>query len=157
MLRQLNLKPNNKVKKETDWQISEWAKCRKYPLYFILNYCYLEETGNKVKYTEDLMHSKLRRVVNATVTYHSCIFMASRQLGKSSISACLLAWAMVFYPRIYIIILNFEKKAGYGNLNKIKFIMHNLPDWMKVPLSSKSELKTSIELQNSSKCQIYYP
>ena len=76
---------------------------------------------------------------------------------NSTISACLIAWAIVFYPRTYAIILNFEKKAGYGNLSKIRFILSRLPSWMKVPLTSKSEIKTYIELQNGSKVNIFYP
>lgn len=150
-------KPSNKIKNQSNQQISEWIKCRGNPLYFILNYCYIEETGGSIQYTKDLLHPKLRRVVRSTIKYHSSIFMASRQLGKSTIAACLLSWAAVFYPRTYIIVLNFQKKVGYGNLNKIRFVLNNLPSWMRVPYASKSERKTYVELTNGSKIDIFYP
>ncbi|MFW6219376.1 MAG: LAGLIDADG family homing endonuclease [bacterium] len=73
----------NKIKTKSDMNISEWIKCRSNPLYFILNYCYIEETGGAVRYTKELLHPKLRRVVKSTIKYHSCLFMASRQLGKA--------------------------------------------------------------------------
>lgn len=153
----ITLPPIHKVRQQADHTINEWIKCRNNPLYFILNYCYIEETGGKLKYTSDLLHKKLRRVVRSTVSYHSCIFMASRQLGKSTISAGLLAWVMLFYPHTYIIILNFTKEAGYGNLSKIRFILNHVPKWMQIPLTSKSERKTYIELKNGSRAKIFYP
>lgn len=153
----INLQPTHHVKNQVDFSINEYLKCRNNPLYFILNYCYIEEVGDKRRYTEELLHPKLRRVVRSTIKHHSCIFMASRQLGKSSISACLIAWVMVFYPGTKVIILNFMKEAGYGNLSKIRFILSHLPKWMKIPLVSKSERKTYIELQNGSRAKIFYP
>ena len=153
----LNYSSKNKVKQQSDAQLSEWLKCRNNPLYFILNYCYIEETGGRIRYTSDKLHPKLRRVVRATVKYHSAIFMASRQLGKSTIAACILAWASIFYPKTYSIVLNFQKKVGYGNLNKIRFINDSLPSWMRVPYASKSERKTYIQFKNGSMIDIFYP
>lgn len=147
----------NKFKLQNDNNIKEWIKCRSNPLYFILNYCYIEETGGATPYTKELLHPKLRRVVKSTIKYHSCIFMASRQLGKSTIAACLLAWSALFYPRTYIIVLNFQKKVGYGNLHKIRFVLNNLPSWMKLSETSRSVKKTYIELENGSKIDIFYP
>ena len=69
----------------------EWTKCRLSPFYFILNYVYLPEIGGKMKYTAEFLHPKFKRVIKAIMVYHMCILMASRQLGKSSIAACLLA------------------------------------------------------------------
>lgn len=62
---------------------AEWYKCRQNPLYFIYNYVYISETGGRLKYTSDIMHDKMRRVVRSIYRYHKCVLMASRQLGKA--------------------------------------------------------------------------
>ncbi len=67
----------------TDYNVSEWVKCRQNPLYFILNYVYFQEIGGKRKYNKDLLHDKFRRVVRAVFKYHMVLLLASRQLGKA--------------------------------------------------------------------------
>jgi len=140
-----------------DHHVSEWIKCRQNPLYFILNYVYFQEIGGRRKYDMDIFHAKLRRVVRSVFRYHMCILLASRQLGKSTLSASILAWAATFFPNNRIVIFNFRKDAAQENLKKIKYVIKNLPIWMKVPNQSKSDIKTYLELQNGSRIDTFYP
>lgn len=135
----------------------EWWRCRTNPLYFILNYVYLPEVGGKMKYTREHLHNKFRRVLSSVTKHHMCILLASRQLGKSSIAACLLAWAAVFYPNNRIVILNFRKMAAQENLKKIKYIINHLPDWMQPGYLSKSEIKEYVEFKNGTRIDTFYP
>jgi len=141
----------------TDERVSEWIKCRQNPLYFILNYVYFQEFGGKQLYSKEYMHAKFRRTVRTVFRYHMVILMASRQLGKSTIAAGILSWALTFFPSNRAAIFNFQKMAAQENLKKIKFIMKNLPPWMKVPNLSKSEIKTYLELVNGSRVDTFYP
>ena len=136
----------------------EWIRCRCNPLYFIYNYVYIEETGGSVKLTKDNLHPKMKRVVKSTFTYHRTVLMASRQLGKSTISASLLAWAMIFYPKNNAIILNMKKIAAYENIDKVRFIIENCPDWMVTnkPVPNTG-VKGSLELWNGSSVKAFYP
>jgi len=154
----LNLIQNNNQIDIDEQNVIEWIKCRENPLYFILNYVYLPVVGvRKVKYTVELLHPKFRRLIRSTFKYHRCIMMASRQLGKSSIAACLMSWALTFFPNNPAVILNMRKDAAQGNLKKIRFIIDHLPNFMRVPASSKSDIKTYLELQNGSRVDTYYP
>lgn len=65
------------------YRAAEWYKCRQNPFYFIFNYVYISETGGRLKYAPELMHTKMRRVVRAVHRFHKCVLMASRQLGKA--------------------------------------------------------------------------
>lgn len=78
---------------------------------------------------------------------------------NSSISAAILSWALIFYPENRAIIFNFQKAAAQENLNKIKFIIKNLPNWLRmtVPNASRSEIKTYLELKNGSRVDTFYP
>jgi hypothetical protein len=128
-------------------------KCRTNPFYFIHNYCFLDEGGGQTLYKKELMHNKMRRVVRSIFRYKKCILMASRQLGKSTIAACLVAWSMVFFPRNKAVILNMKQDAGKRNLRTIKFIIKNLPVWMvsERPFKNKSDAVTYCELFNDSR------
>jgi len=66
---------------------------------------------------------------------------------NSTIAAGILAWALTFFPSNRAAIFNFQKLTAQENLKKIKFIVKNLPPWMRVPNLSKSEIKTYLELQ----------
>lgn len=140
-------------------QSIELLKCKQNPIYFILKYVYIPEIGGEQKYTREMLHKKLKRVIRLILKYQKVSFMASRQHGKSTIMACLIAWALVFYPGIKSVILNMKKNAGLENLSKIKFIITHLPDWMvsRTPFKSKSDIKTYFELFNGSKCEVFYP
>ena len=137
----------------------ELIKCRANPLYFIFNYCYIDEGGGKILYSKDRMHNKVRRVVRSIYRYKKAILMASRQLGKSTIAACMIVWAMVFYPRNKAVILNMKQTAGKNNLKTIKFIISNLPAWMVTskPFKSKSDILTYVDLFNDSRIDVFYP
>jgi len=69
----------------------------------------------------------------------------------------MLEWSLIFYPRIECVILNFQKDAALKNLDRIKFIHNHLPDWMQIPPTSKSDIKTYFTLKNGSKVQSFYP
>ena len=141
------------------WRATEIIRCRSNPLYFILNYCYIDEGGGKTLYSKDKMHNKIRRVVRAIYLYKKAILMASRQLGKSTIAACLIVWATIFYPRNKAVILNMKQTAGKNNLKTIKFIIKNLPTWMVTtnPFKSKSDIVTYVDLFNDSRIEVFYP
>ena len=140
-------------------QAREWYKCRENPFYFIYNYVFIPETGSMLKVTPQNLHPKMKRVVKSIYKYHRAVLMASRQLGKSTISACLIAWAMVFFQRNTAIILNMKQNAALKNLLTIRFIIEHLPGWMVTdkPFKSKSEIQHYLTLFNDSRVDVFYP
>jgi hypothetical protein len=101
----------------------------------------------------------MKRVIKIIYSQHRCVLTASRQLGKSTIAACLLSWALVFFHENRAIILNMKKSAAYENLDKVRFIINNLPKWMVTdkPFKTKSELKSYFILFNNSRLDAFYP
>src|SRR6056297_2353024 len=154
-------KINKKTKDSSKEKALEWFRCKQNPFYFIYNYVHIPEhgTGGSFKLTADNLHPKMKRTVKSLYNYNKAVLMASRQLGKSSIAACMIAWAAVFYPGIQAIILNMRKNAGQNNLKTIKFIVQNLPSWMvtKNPFKSKSDIVTYVTLFNKSHIDVFYP
>ncbi len=139
-------------------EIIEWKRCRENPLYYIHKYVKFEIIGGISSYSEGKnFHPKLRRVVRVIYKHHKCQLMATRQLGKSTISGGLISWANNFYFRNNAIILNLRKDAALKNLKTIKFINDELPPFLRVDLTSKSDIKTYAEFANGSIITVYYP
>jgi hypothetical protein len=150
-------KSNTKHLNLNETNIKEYILCRTKPLYYIQKYVKFETTGGISDYTNDRFHSKLKRYIRSAHLYHNSLLMASRQLGKSTISGGLLDWAMRFYPRNRAVILNFKKESAIENLKKIKFINDYLPDFLQLDFASKSDIKTYVTYGNGSEVKTFYP
>ena len=73
------------------------------------------------------------------------IILKARQLGISTISAAYCVWFMLFHKEKNILVIA-TKFSTAGNLvKKVKNIMKNLPDWMKVATVTVDN-RTSFEL-----------
>lgn len=153
------IKKNKRISTQSDYYAKEWLKCREYPLYFILVYCFIPETGGKIKLTKELLHPKLRRTIRCLHKLHKAVLMATRQLGKSTIAALMIVWACIFFPRNRAVILNMKKSAALNNISTIKFIIEHLPDWMVTskPFKSRSDIQSYVTLFNGSKIEAFYP
>ena len=156
----LILNHHKKSKKDIEQFAQEWIKCKNNIFYFIYNYAYfVETTGELLKVTPEILHPKMKITIRALLTYERAVLMASRQLGKSSTAALIIAWAIIFFPNTFVIILNMKKKAAFLNLDKIRNVVENLPEWMvpKKKFKSDSKIKTYLTLFNNSKVEVFYP
>lgn len=135
----------------------ELMKCRLNFFYFLFNYVVISETGGHTYYTPDLLHPKMRRAIVIAMKYGKLQLLMTRQHGKSTLAGAILEWCMNFFPANKAIIINFDKPAAYGNLEKILFIHSHLPTWLATPLKYKGERKTYIPYMNGSILRIFYP
>ena len=76
---------------------------------------------------------------------------------NSTTAACILDWAANFYPGIPSLILNMRQVAALNNLNTIKMIHSNLPEWLRTPFKGRAEKKTYLELENEAVIRSFYP
>ena len=147
-------------RKSNNELLLEFYRCKSNIFYFCYNYVFIEHigTGLDFLFTEEYMHPKFRRVLRSVFHWnHNVMLMASRQLGKSSlICGVLLAWTLVFYPRIRVVILNMSKKAAYENLDKVRYTIDKLPKWMAPKDTSRSKKKSYIEYSNGSQISTFY-
>lgn len=109
----------------------EWSKIRMNPLYYLLNYVYLPEIGGNLtscKYSKELLHPKLRRVVRGLHRYHNVIMMASRQMGKALHIETLIPkpdgkWTTMGNLKVDDIIL--DQNGNPTKVNAVTDIMYN--------------------------------
>lgn len=153
------IKRSAKDYKISEHYAKEWIKCGSNPLYFIFNYAQIPQIGGSLQLKPNHLTKKIRRTVRTVLKHHNVVLMASRQLGKSTIAACIIAWSVIFHKQSKVLILNMKKDAGLNNIGMVKHIIKNLPSWMvgNNPFTSKSDIKTYFDLFNGSKVQVFYP
>jgi hypothetical protein len=77
------------------------------------------------------------------------VILKARQLGISTITAGYISWLMLFHKDKSILVMA-TKFATAGNLvKKVKSIMKNLPEWIRIATISVDN-RTSFELSNGS-------
>ena len=128
-------------------QVKEILKCGKDPSYFLTNYARISHPmhGLFLFNTYDFQDDLLKDFND----YRFNVILKARQLGISTITAGYITWMMLFHRDKAILVMA-TKFATAGNLvKKVKNIMRNLPEWIKIAQISVDN-RTSFELSNGS-------
>ena len=128
-------------------QVQEILKCGKDPSYFLKTYARISHPlhGLILFDTYDFQDVLLTDFND----YRFNVILKARQLGISTITAGYVVWMMLFHRDKAILVMA-TKFATAGNLvKKVKGIMRQLPDWIKISTISVDN-RTSFELSNGS-------
>lgn len=128
----------------------EIIKCATDPKYFINCYAY---TKNPKK---GVMRFELYPFQNDTIAsfqkHKRCVILKSRQMGISWLSAAYCAWFIIFKSSRDALCIANRQKTATKMVDKVKFIIKHLPQWMVNALNIhyKVENRESIQLMNDS-------
>jgi len=128
-------------------RVREILKCGKDPTYFLKTYARISHPlhGLILFDTYDFQDDLLQDFND----YRFNIILKGRQLGISTITAGYIVWLMLFHRDKSILVMA-TKFATAGNLvKKVKGVMRNLPDWLKIATIDVDN-RTSFELSNGS-------
>ena len=128
-------------------RVKEILKAGKDPSYFLNTYARISHPlhGLILFDTYDFQDNLLKDFND----YRFNVILKARQLGISTITAGYIVWMMLFHRDKAILVMA-TKFATAGNLvKKVKSIMRNLPDWLKIATISVDN-RTSFELSNGS-------
>jgi len=128
-------------------QVKEILKCGKDPSYFLKTYARISHPMHGLilfdtyNFQDDLLRS--------FNDYRFNVILKARQLGISTITAGYIVWMMLFHRDKSILVMA-TKFATAGNLvKKVKGIMRNLPEWIKIA-TIEVDNRNSFELSNGS-------
>ena len=127
--------------------LKEVVKAGKDPVYFTINYCRISHPQKGLipfkayDYQKDLL-----RDFN---DYRFNIILKARQLGISTITAAYIAWLMLFHRDKNILVVATKLQTATNLVKKVKAIIKNLPDWMRIS-DITIDNRTSFELGNGS-------
>ena len=128
-------------------RVKEILKCGKDPSYFLNTYARISHPmhGLILFDTYDFQDELLKEFND----YRFNVILKARQLGISTITAGYIVWMMLFHRDKAILVMA-TKFATAGNLvKKVKSIMRNLPDWLKIATIDVDN-RNSFELSNGS-------
>jgi len=128
-------------------RVKEILKCGKDPSYFLNNYARISHPihGLIIFDTYEFQDELLKDFND----YRFNVILKARQLGISTITAGYVVWMMLFHRDKAILVMA-TKFATAGNLvKKVKNIMRNVPDWLRIATISVDN-RTSFELSNGS-------
>ena len=128
-------------------RVKEIIKCGKDPSYFLNTYARISHPmhGQILFDTYDFQDELLKEFND----YRFNVILKARQLGISTITAGYIVWMMLFHRDKAILVMA-TKFATAGNLvKKVKSIMRNLPDWLRIATIDVDN-RNSFELSNGS-------
>jgi len=127
--------------------LKEIVKAGKDPVYFTTSYCRISHPQRGLipfkayDYQQDLLKD--------FNDYRFNIILKARQLGISTITAAYIAWLMLFHRDKNILVVATKLQTATNLVRKVKAIIKNLPDWMRIS-NIEVDNRTSFELSNGS-------
>tara|TARA_B100000900_G_scaffold413537_1_gene437780 strand:- start:2904 stop:4487 length:1584 start_codon:yes stop_codon:yes gene_type:complete len=128
-------------------KFQEILKCGSDPTYFLKNYARISHPMHGLILFDTYDFQDV--LLNDFNDYRFNVILKARQLGISTITAGYISWLMLFHKDKSILVMA-TKFATAGNLvKKVKSIMKNLPEWIRIATISVDN-RTSFELSNGS-------
>jgi len=126
---------------------AEIVKCGKNPTYFVNNYVKIVHpiSGLVPFKTYDFQSQLLEDFTN----HRYNVILKARQLGISTITGAYVLWMMMFNRNKNILVIATKFQTASNLVKKVKSMMKNLPDWMRIAKISIDN-RASFELSNGS-------
>lgn len=129
----------------------ELLLCREDVVYFVENYCYVEDKNAKNNTGKSLftLYPYQLKILNILKGGNDFITVKGRQLGLSTVISAQALHMMLFFGNKTILALATDTKAAGNLVKKVRHMYDNLPKWMQ--LSAVEKNKQSLTLSNGSR------
>lgn len=134
-----------------DIMAEEIIKCANDPVYFIENYYYINHPVNGRRLLK--LNQSQRDTINQLHFGLHSVILGSRQVGKTAIVCAYLLWRAMFNPYLNIVIGSRNLSSAADNIDRIRFAIHNLPDYLKPELIHNT--KTYVEFSSGTRIASY--
>jgi hypothetical protein len=104
---------------------TDWEAC----LYFLQTFAYIRHP-ERGRILFELREAQ-RQTLEVWLTERYSIVLKARQIGYSTLAACVSLWLSVFYPDKVIILLSRTERESQKLFAKAKYCYRWLPQWMK--------------------------
>jgi hypothetical protein len=141
-----NLKKVNTPVGYTADQVKEFVKCSQDPLYFIKKYIKIVHVDHGLVpfKTWEFQDKLIKTIYENRFSIHKL----SRQIGKTTCTAAIMLWYVLFNKFYKIAILAHKLEGACEVLSRVKLAFENLPKWLQQGVVSWNE--GDIELENGS-------
>ena len=122
------------------WQVGELQKCIDSVVYFVETYCWLRHTTKgKIRWNP---YPYQRELLEALQNGEDVFVLKSRRVGASWTVCAFVLWLTIFHPDLTAMLLSRKEFYAKGLLRRIKFMIKNLPQWLRptVKVDTQAEL-----------------
>ena len=127
--------------------LKEVVKCGKDPSYFLKTYARISHPMHGLILFNTFDYQDL--LLDDFKDYRFNVINKGRQLGISTLTAGYIVWMMLFHRDKSILVMATKFETAGNLVRKVKSIMKNLPDWIRIA-SISTDNRTSFELSNGS-------
>lgn len=128
--------------------LQEFERCSRDPRYFFENYVYIKNVD-----MEELVLFKPRNyqleMLDKMLTHRNVIVKLPRQCGKTTLTAAVLLWHLIFHRNFSILIAAHKGDKARDVLTNVKEMYEALPDFLQHGVESWN--KGSIQLETGSR------
>ena len=110
--------------------LKEVVKCGKDPSYFLKNYARISHPMHGLMLFNTFDYQD--QLLDDFNDYRFNIINKGRQLGISTITAGYIVWMMLFHRDKTILVMATKFETAGNLVRKVKNIMKNLPDWIRI-------------------------
>jgi hypothetical protein len=150
---------NSKLRREgeqleyTKEMIDEYIRCKEDIIYFAENYFYITTIDyGKIKIKLfDFQKKILKAYTEPPNNCRHCIVLASRQIGKTTVSSIYLIHYLLFNSHKTVAVLANKEKTALEIMRRIKMAYENLPLWLQVGIKEDGWNKESLLLENGNR------
>jgi hypothetical protein len=128
-------------------KITEFLKCSKDPEYFISNYVKIINVDKGLIQFEPFPYQK--DIINLATTERFVICKMPRQVGKTTVTAAIILWYVLFNSNYSVAILANKEAQAIEILGRVQLAYEHLPKWLQQGIVEWN--KKSVELENGSK------
>ena len=130
-------------------QQAEFVRCALDPVYFAMNYVYVQHTTQgKVPFH---LFDYQKDMINTFKNHKYVVSMCSRQLGKTTCAATYILWFACFHENMSVLIAANVFRAATEIMDRIRFAYEELPDWLRPGVTTYNVQK--IVFDNGSKIE----
>ena len=125
---------------------SEYIKCAQDPVYFLKKYCMIQHPiKGKIPFS---LYPFQEEMANTISDNRFTVIKTCRQAGKTTTSAAVILWHVLFNESYTIAILANKLNTAREILSRVQRAYENLPKWLQQGVIVWN--KTNIELENGS-------
>ena len=110
--------------------LKEVVKCGKEPSYLLKNYARISHPMHGLTLFKTFDYQD--RLLEDFNDYRFNIINKGRQLGISTVTAGYIVWLMLFHRDKTILVMATKFETAGNLVRKVKNIMKNLPDWIRI-------------------------
>jgi len=150
-----NLRDHNESVPMERWQLEELRKCANDPMYFIINYVYINTKDKGMQLFK--MWDFQKELVQKYIAFRYVIAKWPRQSGKSMSTMAYLLWYSLFHKSKVVVILANKLSLAQEQLQHFRDAYIALPYWMQPGVSTWAKREVRLSHGTRIKCSATSP